>query len=260
MKTKTWVHILVAAALVIIGGAVIGFAEQTTLKVMIEDDDSINVDVNGEVTVVNLDDLADGEERVIEAGEHTIVVKRVGDEFKITLDGNDFGAPGCAANHAENFVWVGDDGESVGVQKKVVVIKADDATGVPCEKKIMISADGEVLSPDSENFDVFIKKLEGALGEETIDIEVLKERLGEHMVVNVNGETHGSPMIVKHHTVAKDTIRYVCPEDKTELSLKKDQATQESYLCPVCGRAMEKAPELKVMHFVTTIEEKDEAN
>ena len=36
MKTKSWVHILVAAVLVIIGGAIIGFTEEMVLKVEVD--------------------------------------------------------------------------------------------------------------------------------------------------------------------------------------------------------------------------------
>jgi len=250
MKTKSWVYILVAAVLVIIGGAILGFAEETVLKVKVDSSDSIKVFINGELTEINLDDLADGEERVIEAGEHTIIVKRVGDSLTVTLDGNELGDP-------QDMVWFGDEGDHEGMLKKVMVIKTgDEECDEGGHKVIMLGHPGMEHPEGIENIDVIIKSIEGALGEEAFNIEVIKEHLGEHILIDIDEEMHGhgENVFLKRIGAHADQLRFVCENDGAELTIKKSDATQEAYMCPVCGREMKKAPEVKVMHLMTTID------
>lgn len=253
MKGKSWTHFLLAALLVIIGGVVIGFAGETILKIKMLDGDSVEVDINGELTVINLDDLADGEEQIVNASDPSIVVKRVGDEFRVILDGNEMGGhPGCDG-FGEGLVWIGEAGEHHGAHKVIVLEINDDEDFEGGNKVIRVIGDGD--AGDMIDIDVIIKQIEGELGDTAIDIEMLKEHFGEHAVIKIGeGHTGAGPVFVKKFGGEADSLRFRCSEDGAELKVKKEDATQDSYLCPVCGRAMGKAPEVKMIHVMTTIE------
>ncbi len=95
MSKQTWVHWVVAAILVVVAGVMIASAEER-IEVRVEKNsgDEISVDVNGVTEVVRLDDLADGESRTFDVGDHELVVKRVGDDLTIVNDGHGFGSFG----------------------------------------------------------------------------------------------------------------------------------------------------------------------
>ena len=66
MNGSSWTRYLVAAALVLLVGAVWVLAEEIEMKVEVRNEggQEITVDVNGVKETIHLDDLVDGEERV----------------------------------------------------------------------------------------------------------------------------------------------------------------------------------------------------
>ena len=60
-------------------------AETHTIKVTQEDGEEVTLKIDGTTEVINLNDLADGEERVVAAGEHEFKVRRQGSESFFAL-------------------------------------------------------------------------------------------------------------------------------------------------------------------------------
>ena len=60
------------------------------------------------------------------------------------------------------------------------------------------------------------------------------------------------------HIHGDDKVRYRCSEDGTQLVLDKDDATQESYVCAVCGRVMDKVETPEVRMVTVVLEEESE--
>ncbi len=70
MKRNTWMHLVLAAALVLVAG--VALAESETVKVKVKKtsaDHEVMVDVGGAAQVFTLADLDDGEQREVPAGE-----------------------------------------------------------------------------------------------------------------------------------------------------------------------------------------------
>ena len=60
-----------------------------------------------------IEDLADGESRTFDVGDHELVVKRVGDDLTVVSDGRAFASFGAlGAGHGTN-IWVTEDGENI---------------------------------------------------------------------------------------------------------------------------------------------------
>jgi len=89
MKLESWTRYLVAAALVLLVGAAWVLAEEKTMRVEVrtEDGQEMTIDVNGVTEVIQLEDLADGEERIYDVGGHEVTVKRVGESLSLVHDG-----------------------------------------------------------------------------------------------------------------------------------------------------------------------------
>jgi hypothetical protein len=246
MRKSTWIHALLATAVVVAVGALVAAAGEHQIKIKKASADEVTVITDGVTEVITLEDLADGQERSFTAGDHEVVVKRQGESLVVALDGQEVGPHGDMA-HAMAFVTT--DGDSAEVHKKVVVKKMGagerdlvwtDEEGLTRKITVEVGDDGEhVVLIDGEALEgaanVFVTKMRGG-SEEEID-------------VMVGHPLHGPAMIHAH----ADQVVYRCTEDGTKVILDKDKATQESYACPVCGRLMEKVevPQMKVMTFVT---------
>jgi hypothetical protein len=258
IRTET----VLAALLVLILGSVVSFAEVQTLKLKVKKGgaETVEVDHNGAVEVIELEDLADGEERSFTAGEHSITVRRDGDELIVKMDGEDLaGVHTVVGDGKANMVWVSD-----GNEKKIDVFSDKELKG---KRVIMIGDEGgegehKIIKIKCEGDETDCDHLE-TIDIETIvkgelDPEALVKGIGEeHIMLHVDSTVqghHGEPLVIKSRGGAM--TRYRCPEDATMLVIDKEKATQEHYLCPVCGREMEKldAPEMKVMTFVTKAE------
>ena len=231
MKPNTWTRYLVAAALVLLVGAVWVLAEEIEMKVEVRNDggQEITVDVNGVVEVIELDDLAEGEERSYDVGGHPIVVRRVDDQLTLVHDGHPMHGLKHIGEADEDLIWVTEGFEGD------VVLSGD------CEN------DGHRV--------MIIKKGDGDV--ETIDIESAPHVMKWH---SDSGE--GGPMIVKSgpHFMHGDFVHYRCEETGSMLMVKKDDALLDSYVDPVTGCLMEKveSPKRRINVIVHEIKDEDE--
>jgi hypothetical protein len=259
MKLESWMRYLVAAALVILVGAAWVLAEQKTMKVEVrsEDGQEISINVNGVTEIITLDDLADGEERTFDVGDHEVTVKRVGDRLSLVHDGV-FAGHLHGGHHKE--VWV-EAGEGDTGEKRVVIMKhGDDGTiTVDTETKLMF-----IGEDDFSSHDVLILK-----GEEgQIDIEALKEKYGEdfeeyhaehgaHVMKWVAEGDDEHPIIVKRmgHVGGGEYVTYRCEETGSMLTVKADEKLLDDYIDPVTGCIMKKVEHAGV-HVIKIREEK----
>jgi hypothetical protein len=169
MKPESWTRYLVAAAMVLLVGAVWVLGEEIKMKVEVRSDEGqeITIDVNGVSETVTLEDLADGEERTYNVGGHEVTVKRVDDRLTLVHDGEMMGHLD-GDHHKRMWVEAGEDTGHHG--RRVVVMKSGDGDMVDVDTDVMFIGEG-----DHSAHDVFI--LKGEDGE--IDIEALKEEYGE---------------------------------------------------------------------------------
>lgn len=247
MKKSTWVQFVVAAVLVLIAGTVLVSAGEEQIKVQIEKDgdNEVSVDVNGVTEVIRLEDLADGESRTFGAGDHEVVVKRLGEELSIIAAGHAIGGIGDHGVSKDVMVWVGDEGENIEIRKeKVIVIKADgDGDALHNAFTYHISGDDELL--DGEHNIMIEEILEGHGGEGHTAI-FFDDEGGEH-----------HPTIIKRQ-LCDGMVKYRCEETGSVLMVKKDDAIEDVYICPATGCVMEKVDEPQMKVITIKVEEEDE--
>jgi nitrite reductase/ring-hydroxylating ferredoxin subunit len=256
MNKGTWVHWLLASIVILlVGVALVAAEERIEVKVETDGGDEITVDVNGQVETIHLEDLADGEERSFDVGDHSLVVKRVGDELKLTSDGHAFGALGGHGKSLDTMVWVSDDGEEIEIDgacdkkavKKIVVMKSG-AEGDGEAKTYKIRIDGDDVMLDKE-MNIEIDEIM------TIGAD------GHPHAVFISEEGHGDhPVIVKTHHAGADLVKFRCEETGSVLLVKKDNAYHDTYICPATGCVMTKVEEaeMKVIEIRKTIEIEEE--
>jgi hypothetical protein len=252
MRKQTWVQLVVAAILVVIAGAFIASAEERIeIRVEKESADLISVDVNGVTEVVRLEDLADGESRTFDVGDHELVVKRVGDDLTIISDGHGFGSFGAHGEGHSTNVWVTDDGEDIEItgdcefsEKKMIVVKVDGLEGEDGEvKTYTIHVDGDEVLLD---------------GEHNIEIDEIMNLHGEHhgtVFISEDGDVD-HPMIIKSHGMHAGLVKYLCEETGSILMVKQEDALEDAYICPATGCVMTKVdePEVRVIKIQKNIE------
>jgi hypothetical protein len=258
MKLESWTRYLVAAALVLLVGAAWVLAEEKTMRVEVrtEDGQEMTIDVNGVTEVIQLEDLADGEERIYDVGGHEVTVKRIGDHLTLVHDklltGHLHGAQ-------HNKVWLGSDEDGVHGGRRVVIMKHGEGDEVEIDVDTMFLGAGPHGSHD-----VFILKTED--GE--IDIEALKEKYGEdfeefhtahgaHVMKWVSEGDGDHPIIIKRigHHGGGDYVTYRCEETGSMLTVKADENLLDDYLDPVTGCVMKKVERTGV-HVIKIREEK----
>ncbi len=257
MNRSSWTRYLVAAALILLVGAVWSLAgEEKRLNIEVKnvDGQEITVDVNGVKETVHLDDLAPGEEREIQVGEHPIKIRRVDDQLTLVHEG----LHGCAKGFVHGgeghgqTVWV-TEGDEAKVGHRVMIMKKGDGETIDVELlEDHLGEEGNVMFfGDEEHGDanVFIIKRED--GE--IDIEALKEKYGDelidihedgdHKVLHWVGEgDEDHPIIVKRmgHHRGGDVVVYRCEETGSMLTVKADDNLLDDYIDPVTGCVMKK--------------------
>lgn len=251
MKQLTWSHWILAAAIVLAAGAALVFADsEPDVRKMVK------VNVNGSVENLELEDLADGETREFDAGEHTVTVTRTGDELFVRLDGEEIGGHGLGS---DAMVWVTKDelieqaGE--GGARRVMIVKSDcegdcegDCQGEGELRTIMVHADCDEEIDDCEKIDIEVESMN------ELDIRELHAEGHPHAMVMTSGDGP-HPMIFKTRAVREGMVRYRCEETGSELLVKQEDAVADSYVCPATGCVMEKVTEpevkvIKVMHRV----------
>ena len=260
MKLESWTRYLVAAALVLVFGAVWVLAGDTTMKVEVksENGQEMTIDVNGVTEVITLDDLADGEERTYDVGGHEVTVKRVDDRLNLVHDGKMMGHFG--GDH-HKMVWVEADGDTGHHGRRVMIMKGGDGEVIDIDVDVDVDADAMFFSDDSHGeHDVFVFKSED--GE--IDIEALEEQFGEdfvkfhtaHEMNWVSKEGDGHPIVIKRvgHHGGGDYVTYRCEESGSMLTVKADEHLLDDYIDPVTGCVMKKVENAGV-HVIKIREE-----
>ena len=124
MNRISWSRYFLAAAMVLIVGAVFVFAEEIEMKVQVnnKDNEEITVDIDGVSETIRLEDLADGEERRFDVGEHEIVVKRINDKLTLVHEGEMATKMHHVGGHG-NMVWVTDEEEGDHEGRRVIIMK-----------------------------------------------------------------------------------------------------------------------------------------
>jgi hypothetical protein len=241
MKDATWTRYLVAAALVLLVGAVWVLADDMEVKVEVRNDngEEITVDVNGVTEVITLEDLAPGEERTWDVGGHPVTVKRVDDHLVLVRGAGDSEVFHVGEGDG-TMVWMTEDVEG-GADGRRIVIK----------KRVEGGGDGNfVFIGDGGHERRSVVVVRGKAGE--LDIEELKARYGEDFeeIHTADGETvlkwvsEGDgehPMIITTGTaMGGDMVVYRCEETGSMLTVKADENLLDSYLDPVTGCVMKK--------------------
>ena len=216
MKQDRWFKVAVAALVVIVGGALLALAEETIdVNVEVDDDHRTTVEVraDGAVDVFTVDDLEDGEERVFEAGDHTVTVRRAGDDIDVLLDGDELGA---------NI-----DGSKI---RKVVKIRE----GAGGEDLVWHSDDGAI--------EEMIVELEEHIGEgEDGEVEVKVRSLAGHPgAIFIAADDDEPRRLVTMGGTPPGMVRYRCEDTGSELLVAQEHATQPSFVDPATGCLMEK--------------------
>ena len=252
MNKGTWVHWLLASIVILLVGAVLVAAEdRIEVKVEKESANEITVDINGEVETIHLDDLADGEERSFDVGDHNLVVKRVGDDLRLTSDGHAFGVLGGHGVDLDTMLWVTDDGEKIEIDgegdhsavKKVVVMKTD-AEGGGETRSYTVHIDGEDVLLGNE-LDIEIDELMDLDAEgHPHAVFISKDGAGDH------------PVIIKSQLAGIGMVTYRCEETGSVLRVKKEDAIEDAYICPATGCVMTKVeePEFRVIKIRKQVE------
>jgi nitrite reductase/ring-hydroxylating ferredoxin subunit len=251
MSKQTWVHWVAAAILVVVAGVLIASAEERIeVKVLKESADAISVDVNGVTEVVRLEDLADGESRIFDVGDHELVVKRVGGDLTIVSDGHGLGSFDGHGKSLETMVWVGEDGED---------IEIDCDGGKHQAKKIVVMTAGDQEAGEAKTYTIHVDGDEVLLdGENQLEIDELVKLHGGHhgaVFISEDGEVD-HPMIVKTHEMFGNVVKYRCEETGSVLLVKKEDALQDTYICPATGCVMTKVeePEVRVIKIEKRVE------
>lgn len=236
MKQLSWMYWLLVAVLVLAGGAALAFADgDGEVKKMVK------VNVNGDVDTLGLDDLADGETREFNAGEHTVIVTRNGNNLEVLLDGEEI--DGHVLPGSEKMIWVGEnellDGHDEDLGRHVIVMK-DGEAGEIITKTVTIHSDCD----------------DGEIDCETIDVDVMAH---PHAMYFGGDEGH-HPMIIKHHGMHDGMVRYRCEETGSVLLVGEEDALSDTYICPATGCVMEKVsePEVRVIKVEHRVEIEDD--
>ena len=258
MKLESWTRYLVAAALILVVGAVWVLAEEITMKVEVRSDNGqeLTIDVNGVKEVVTLDDLAEGEERTFDVGGHEINVKREGDRLLLVGEGG----------HSERFCATVADG-SPHQERHIVIKKVGEGEDFDVDANVMFVGEGDQTmvfhGKGHPDHDVFVVK--GDDGE--IDIEVLKEKFGEDFeefyttegahVMKWVDDGEGEPIVIERlgHHGRGDFVTYRCEETGSMLTVKAADGLLDDYIDPVTGCVMKKVEHAGV-HVIKIREEK----
>jgi len=246
MDKRTWLQVVLAAILIVVAGAIIAAAEEQRIEVRVEQEspDEISVDINGVTEVIQLDDLADGESRTFDVGDHEIEVRRVGDELELVDEGFDVGMHG---GDLHNLVWVTEDGKRIEIDggetdasgQHVMVMKVagdGDEDGEPQTYTVEIDGDRVLLD-----------------GEPVVDVdEIIMRNRGEypHGVFISGGEDGDHVKVFRSVVKGGDLVTYRCEETGSILMVKRDDAIEDAYICPATGCLMTRVEEPDV-HMIT---------
>ena len=232
MNGSSWTRYLVAAALVLLVGAVWVLAEEIEMKVEVRNEggQEITVDINGVKETVHLDDLAEGEERVFDVGDHPITIKRVDDQLTLVHDKAMMEKLHHVGEGHNKLVWVGEGEDCEKPCKRVMIMKSGD--GETIDINVLEDGDGEVVFfGDGDHSGHHAMKW---IAEDGEDGPIIIKRMGPHG--------------------GGDFVHYRCEETGSMLTVKADENLLEDYLDPVTGCVMKKVENAGV-HVIKIREE-----
>lgn len=245
MNREKTLSMIFAAVLILGAGAFFAGAETIDVEVEMEDGSTATVDVmiDGESETFTVENLADGEERTFEAGDHSVVVRRSGNAIDVFLDGDEIGdlVTGSGETARKVVVMAGDHGaaeaEHVFVSQggtKVKIIAAGDGKDIVWHgdgekvEEILIDLEEELAKGEAAEIDVMLEKLEGDEGVFLVKTAQGVDPLAK--VIQLRGEQDGM-------------VTYRCKETGSELRVKEENATFDSFVDPASGCLLEKVEE-----------------
>lgn len=281
MKENRLMQVLMAAIVIGFAGCVMALAETVDVEVEVDEHAATTVEIKTDDTfdIFTLDNLADGEERVINEGDHTITVRRTGDDITVTMDGVDLDA-GMSGHpkKIQKIVMVGEPGD--GETNKVVVVGGhhghkfiecdEDGEGVKIVKIHKGEGDEDfVWHADGEIEEILIE-LEEEIGEgEIAKIKVMVEEgiVGDEMVFFGDDEGIDIHKIIAMegahgvHGAHFGKVRYRCEESGSMLLVDPEYASQDTLVDPASGCLMTKIadeePKIIMIKKGLTIVEED---
>lgn len=250
MSKQTRVQLIIVAIVVVVLGAVLASAEER-LEVRVEkaSADEISVDINGVTEVVHLDDLADGESRSFNVGDHDLVVQRVGDNLNIVTDGQSFGSFGGGGGTFDTNIWVTDDCEGDD-DCEHIVLEGDCELGEKKVEKVIVVASGDQEAGEAQAYTIRVDGDNVMVdGDHELDIdEIVKlHGAGEHGAIFISEDGNVQhPGVVNWTGMNSDMVKYRCEETGSTLLVKKDDAIEDVYICPATGCVMTRVEEPEV--------------
>jgi len=244
MNRGSWAQVMMAAAIILVAGVVQALAEEATGEGV--QDQKVVVDINGAVQTIGLADLADGESRQVAAGAHTVTVTRSGQKLEVLLDGKGLLHEEPASRETRAVVWVGEDEETAGEARRVVVVKGAEGGAVATTQTVTIrTQEGE----DEEELTVDV---EAIVDEELSKLEELEVARAKGTMVFMSAEPGAEPVVVAAPGRRPGMVRYRCEETGSELLVDKEKATADSYVCPATGCEMIRVeePEVRVIKVI----------
>lgn len=260
MKDNRLMQVLMAAVVIMIAGCVMALAETVDVDVEVDEHAATTVQVKTDDTfdIFTLDNLADGEERVITEGDHTITVRRIGDDITVLMDGEslDTGMPGHAKK-IQKIVMVGEPGENE--EKKIVVVGGhhghkfiecdENGEGVKIVKIHKGEGDEDFVWHADGDVEEILIELEEEIGEgEIAKIKVMIEEglMGDEMVFFGDDEGIDIQKILTMegahgvHGAHFGMVRYRCEESGSMLMVDPEYASQDTLVDPASGCLMTK--------------------
>ena len=248
MRSKGWTRYLVVAALVLVAGAVWALAEEVEMKVEVRNEggQEISIDINGVKETIQLEDLAEGEERSFDVGGRSIVVRRVQDSLMLIHEDLTEGYLASVGEGEHDLVMVTEGGEG-----QAFFLGDEGGEG----HRVFVIKKGE----GGEDCDIDIEELEARFGDKlrTIEFESDPHRMKWH---TANGKC-GTHIINRGPKfLGGDFVHYRCEETGSTLTVRKDENLLDDYIDPVTGCLMKKidGPGVRIVTILHEIEEEDE--
>ena len=244
MRQRYWVHVVVAALMILVAGVVLALADETTAGSV--RDQRVVVDANGTVQTIGLEDLADGESREIAAGEHTVTVTRRGQQLEVLLDGKDLIGEAPVDDSRKAVVWVGEEGDGKAQAQRVVVFKGAEGDTGEARTVVIRTQEGE----GEEEVTVDVRAIGDAEWSE------LDAAGNKHTMIFTSAEPGSEPVVVAAPGRRPGMVRYRCEATGSELLVDKGKATAESFVCPATGCVMTRVeePEVRVIKVIRKAE------
>jgi hypothetical protein len=213
MKKSSWIHVAIAATLIIAGGALMALAETETFNLEIDNDSEVTIDLNGDIEVLTLADFADGEIRTFGSDDHEVTVRRDGDRLVVEMDGEEIGGPalGLAHARAQKIVMMTADGDEPHAERRMVFVTDDHSIdGETHDIQVQVSTDDDFVWNSSEGEKIVVKSI------------------GGHHPIFLHGAD----------AAAADLVLYRCEDTGSTLMVDAERATAESYIDPATGCEM----------------------